>query len=118
MLLIFHQMSNFVDRGPGPLEKGKEIGKSKFIVSEDFVSYDCNSGFCTTPYGSTIYGTSDDVAEACSQDYPNCRAYWYSKKEGRGHMCSTANNANYTHLDSILCSQTLGKNFDLIYFHY
>ena len=73
------------------------------------MSYDCDSGYCTTPYGLAIDGNSDDVAEACSQDYPKCKSYTYSKKGGHGYLCYTENKAYHIYQDYIHCSQIFGN---------
>ena len=45
-------------------------------------------------YGDTIYGTSEEVARACSMD-PKCKAYQYELSPefgGYGTLCSTRKN--------------------------
>ena len=51
--------------------------------------YKCKRGYCTPSYGNTIYGKSDDVANACSRDHPRCKAFQYSSDNGLGHLCSS-----------------------------
>ena len=85
------------------------------MVSGTFVSYDCDTGYCVSLYESAIYGSTDDVAEACSQDYPKCKSYTYTKKGGYGRLCRTENNSRHIYQDYIHCVQILGNKYALLY---
>ena len=59
-----------------------------YIDSPSF-TYRCNTGFCHPVYGSRIRGNSNDVALACSNDHPKCKAYRYSASRGYGELCAS-----------------------------
>ena len=62
-----------------------------FILVQSF-TYQCSEGYCGPTYGYSIKGSSEDVAKACSNDHPKCKAYQYSAHYGRGVLCASANN--------------------------
>ena len=85
------------------------------MVSGTLLSYNCDSGYCITAYGRIIYGSSDDVALACLQDYPKCKSYTYTKKGGHGYLCSPENNSRHIFQDYIHCAQIFGNSYVLLY---
>ena len=70
-------------------------------------NYKCTIGYCGPVYGHSVSGTSEDVAEACSNDHPKCKAYQYSAKHGYGHLCSAASKEG-THGDYKNCVKSQG----------
>ena len=74
--------------------------------------YKCISGYCDSTYGSNIEGASEYGAEACSNDYPKCKAYVYSSTYGTGRLCSSVQ-SNGTNLDYQTCVQIHG-NIDFL----
>ena len=64
-------------------------------------------GYCGPTYGTSVSGTSEDVAEACSNDHLRCKAYQYSAKRGYGHLCSSASTYG-TYLDYQNCVKSQG----------
>ena len=69
--------------------------------------YQCITGYCDSTYGSNIVGTSENSAEACSNDYPNCKGYVYSPTNSTGKLCSSVQ-SNGTILDYQICVQIQG----------
>ena len=76
-------------------------------ISVPLFSYTCTGGFCTPAYGNAYYGTSEDVAKACSNDHPNCTAYQYSASKGYGHLCTSVANGGSSG-DYINCIKSEG----------
>ena len=78
-----------------------------FVIVPSF-AYQCNEGHCDSAYGKAVYGSSDYVARACSNDQPKCEAYQYSKESGYGHLCSSEKKQG-TDKDYQNCIKTEGK---------
>ena len=51
--------------------------------------YPCTPGYCGPKYGELIIGSSWDLARACTNDHPRCKAYQYSPSRRCGYLCSS-----------------------------
>ena len=83
-----------------------------FQVHQAF-TYQCSGPYveCRNVYGRRIKGTSEDVAKACSNDHPKCKAYQYlppmSYGGGYGYLCQSVLE-DRTILNSEFCVKSQG----------
>ena len=76
-------------------------------------TYQCTTGFCDYTYGTWIDGTSEDVAKACSNDYPKCKAYHYSTANGHGLLCESVESSG-SYADIQNCVQIRGYDSKIV----
>ena len=63
--------------------------KGKFLLGSS-PPYQCKDGFCIYGLSNKIYGTPENVANACLVD-EECKAYDYDYHGGYGHLCKASN---------------------------
>ena len=76
------------------------------------VIYQCKEGFCIYGLSDEIYGTSQDVANACLKDDKNCKAYDYAADEGYGHLCKYPNSEDCSDVDEANADEGSGEECD------
>ena len=74
------------------------FSKEKFLLVLPS-PYQCKEGFCIYGVSDDIYGTPEDVANACLKADQKCKAYYYNVDEGYGHLCKYSNSEDCSDLD-------------------
>ena len=103
--------------------------KEKFLLVLA-VPYQCKEGFCIYGLSDEIYGTPEEVANACLKDDQTCKAYDYKADEGYGHLCKYSNSEDCSDVDEgsgddcdyehfKICIKKQGNlNFDILRSHF